>query len=64
LPQVSAAFKGHNARDQMLDARRDAGMWSKFNAALDSTAWYLLRIHQTLSDRLPGSRSNELLGMR
>ena len=46
----------------VLDARRDAGMWSKFNAGLDGTAWYLLRIHQTLRHRLPGSRSNEMLG--
>ena len=59
---VTAADKAHNARDMVLDARRDAGMWSKFNAGLDGTAWYLLRIHQTLSHRLPGSRSNELLG--
>ena len=59
---VAAADKAHNARDMVLDARRDAGMWSKFNAGLDGTAWYLLRIHQTLSQRLPGSRSNELLG--
>jgi (p)ppGpp synthase/HD superfamily hydrolase len=59
---VTAADKAHNARDMVLDARRDAGMWSKFNAGLDGSAWYLLRIHQTLSRLLPGSRSNELLG--
>ncbi len=59
---VTAADKAHNARDMVLDARRDPGSWERFNAGLDGTAWYLLRIHQTLSHRLPGSRSNELLG--
>ena len=59
---VAAADKAHNAGDMVLDARRDPGSWSKFNAGLDGTAWYLLRIHQTLSHRLPGSRSNEMLG--
>ncbi|TVS05968.1 MAG: phosphohydrolase, partial [Cyanobium sp. PLM2.Bin73] len=51
-----------NARDQMLDARRDPESWSRFNAGIDGTAWYQLRIHQTLKRRLPGSRSAELLG--
>lgn len=60
--QVSAADKAHNARDQMLDARRDPDTWSRFNAGIDGTAWYLLRIHQTLMHRLPQSRSTELLG--
>jgi hypothetical protein len=48
----------------VLDARRDPSpsYWKRFNAGIDGTAWYLLRIHQTLSHRLPGSRSNELLG--
>ncbi len=59
---VTAADKAHNARDQVLDARRDPGSWERFKAGLDGTAWYLLRIHQTLSHRLPASRSNELLG--
>jgi len=59
---VTAADKAHNARDQVLDARRDPHSWDRFRAGLDGTAWYLLRIHQTLSHRLPGSRSNELLG--
>jgi (p)ppGpp synthase/HD superfamily hydrolase len=60
--QVSAADKAHNARDQMLDARRDPETWSRFNAGIDGTAWYQLRIHQTLAHRLPQSRSTELLG--
>jgi len=60
--RVTAADKAHNARDMVLDARRDPGSWERFNAGLEGTAWYLLRIHQTLSHRLPGSRSNELLG--
>ncbi len=60
--RVTAADKAHNARDMVLDARRDPRCWERFNAGLEGTAWYLLRIHQTLSHRLPGSRSNELLG--
>ncbi|MEB3353236.1 MAG: HD domain-containing protein [Cyanobacteriota bacterium] len=60
--KVSAADKAHNARDMVLDARRDSGMWSKFNAGLDGSAWYLLRLHQTFSRRLEGSRSVALLG--
>jgi (p)ppGpp synthase/HD superfamily hydrolase len=59
---VSAADKAHNARDMVLDARRDPTMWSKFNAKLEGSAWYLLRLHQTFSHRLSGSRSVELLG--
>ncbi|MCP9826978.1 HD domain-containing protein [Synechococcus sp. L2F] len=59
---VTAADKAHNARDQVLDGRRDPASWDRFKAGLDGTAWYLLRIHQILSHRLPGSRSNELLG--
>ncbi|CAK6692900.1 hypothetical protein BBFGKLBO_01327 [Synechococcus sp. CBW1107] len=60
--RVTAADKAHNARDMVLDARRDPSSWERFNAGIDGTAWYLLRIHQTLSHRLPGSRSTELLG--
>ncbi len=56
---VTAADK---ARDMVLDARRNPSSWERFNAGIDGTAWYLLRIHQTLSHRLRGSRSNELLG--
>ena len=59
---VSAADKAHNARDMVLDARKDVGMWSKFNAGLEGSAWYLLRLHQSFSHRLTGSRSVELLG--
>ncbi|CAK6695361.1 HD domain-containing protein [Synechococcus sp. CBW1107] len=59
---VTAADKAHNARDMVLDARRDPRSWERFNAGLEGTAWYLLRINQTLSHRLPGSHSNELLG--
>ncbi len=60
--RVSAADKAHNARDQVLDARREAASWERFSAGIEGTAWYLLRIHQVLSHRLPDSRSNELLG--
>ena len=60
--RLTAADKAHNARDMVLDARRRADSWDRFMAGLDGTAWYLLLSHQTLSHRLPGSRSNELLG--
>jgi (p)ppGpp synthase/HD superfamily hydrolase len=59
---VSAADKAHNARDMVLDARRDPAMWSKFNAGLEGSTWYLLRLQQTFSSRLAGSRSVALLG--
>ena len=59
---VTAADKAHNAGDMVLDARRDPAMWSKFNAGLEGSAWYLLRMHQQLNRRLPGSRSVERLG--
>jgi len=59
---VTAADKAHNARDQVLDGRRAPRSWDRFRVGLDGTAWYLLRIHQTLSHRLPASRSTELLG--
>jgi (p)ppGpp synthase/HD superfamily hydrolase len=59
---VAAADKAHNARDMALDARREPGSWNRFEAGIDGTVWYLLRIHQSLSHRLPKSRSNELLG--
>jgi len=59
---VTAADKAHNAGDMVLDARRDPAMWSKFNAGLDGSAWYLLRMHQELVERLPASRSVERLG--
>jgi hypothetical protein len=59
---VTAADKAHNAGDMVLDARRDPGMWSKFNAGLEGSAWYLLRMHQQLNRRLSGSRSVERLG--
>ncbi|MEO1004213.1 MAG: hypothetical protein AAFX65_14055, partial [Cyanobacteria bacterium J06638_7] len=36
--------------------------WGRFNAGMDGTAWYQLRIHQILKRRLPDSRSTELLG--
>jgi hypothetical protein len=46
----------------VLDARRDAGMWSKFNAGLEGSAWYLQSLHQIFNQRLENSRSVELLG--
>ena len=59
---MTAADKAHNAGDMVLCARRDPAMWSQFNAGLDGSAWYLLRMHQELVDRLPSSRSVERLG--
>lgn len=59
---VTAADKAHNAGDMVLDARRDPAMWSKFNAGLEGSAWYLLRMHQQLKHRLPTSRSVTRLG--
>jgi (p)ppGpp synthase/HD superfamily hydrolase len=59
---VSAADKAHNARDMVLDARRKPTMWTKFNAGLDGSAWYLHSLHEVFRQRLKGSRSVELLG--
>jgi (p)ppGpp synthase/HD superfamily hydrolase len=59
---VTAADKAHNAGDMVLDARRDPAMWSKFNAGLEGSAWYLLRMHQQLKRQLPQSRSVERPG--
>ena len=59
---VTAADKAHNAGDMVLDAQRDPGMWSKFNAGLAGSAWYMLRMHEELRDRLPRSRSVLKLG--
>jgi len=59
---VTAADKAHNAGDMVLDARRDPGMWNKFNAGIEGSLWYLLRIHQQLKHRLPDSRSVVRLG--
>ena len=59
---VTAADKAHNAGDMVLDARSNAAMWSKFNAGLEGSAWYLLRMHQQLKHRLPDSRSVARLG--
>jgi (p)ppGpp synthase/HD superfamily hydrolase len=59
---VSAADKAHNARDMVLDARRNPTMWGKFNAGLEGSAWYLQELHLTFSRRLRNSRSVELLG--
>lgn len=59
---MTAADNAHNAGDMVLNARRDAGMWSKFNVGLEGSAWYLLRMHQQLKHRLPHSRSVERLG--
>jgi (p)ppGpp synthase/HD superfamily hydrolase len=59
---VVAADKAHNARDMVLDARRDSASWSRFNAGLEGAAWYLWSLHRELVSKLPTSRSVELLG--
>ncbi len=58
---VTAADKAHNAGDMMLDARKDPTMWSKFNAGLEGSAWYLLSMQQDLMHRLLESRSVQKL---
>ena len=58
---VTAADKAHNAGDMVLDARRNQEMWSTFNAGLDGSCWYLMRMHQELSQQLPTSRSVQRL---
>jgi (p)ppGpp synthase/HD superfamily hydrolase len=59
---VTAADKAHNAGDMVLDARKDPTMWSKFNAGLEGSSWYLLSMQQELMQRLPESRSVQMLG--
>lgn len=59
---VIAADKAHNARDQMIDARRDPSSWRRFRAGLDGSCWYLWSLHQQLQELLPTSRSVGLLG--
>jgi hypothetical protein len=58
---VTAADKAHNARDLVLDARSNPNDWERFTAGLEGSAWYLLRVQQALSHRLPESRSTALL---
>ena len=43
-------------------AHRAPGMWGRFNAGLDGTAWYLHSLHEIFRQRLENSRSVELLG--
>jgi (p)ppGpp synthase/HD superfamily hydrolase len=59
---VSAADKAHNARDMVLDARRDPALWKRFHAGLDGSAWYLHSLLEIFRQRLENSRSVELLG--
>jgi hypothetical protein len=60
---VAAADKAHNARDHVLDGRRDPSHWLRARAGLEASAWYFQNLHRHLSRRLPGSRSIELLGV-
>lgn len=59
---VIAADKAHNARDQMIDARRDPSSWGRFKAGLDGSCWYLWSLHRQLRQLLPHSRSVGMLG--
>ena len=59
---LETALDPADVGDMVLDARRDPAMWRKFNAGLDGSAWYLMRMHQELVERLPESRSVERLG--
>jgi hypothetical protein len=45
----------------VLDARSNPNGWERFTAGLEGSAWYLLRVKQALSHRLPESRSTALL---
>ena len=59
---VIAADKAHNARDLMIDARRDPTSWDRFTPKLDGSCWYLWSLHQQLKELLPSSRSVGMLG--
>ena len=59
---VIAADKAHNARDLMIDTRRDPSSWERFSAGLDGSCWYLWSVHQQLKALLPASRSVGMLG--
>jgi hypothetical protein len=59
---VAAADKAHNARDHVMDGRRDPTYWLRARRGLEASAWYFQKVHRHLSRRLPGSRSIELLG--
>lgn len=56
---VTAAGKAHNARDMVHDARRDPLMWDKFNAGLEGSALYLLRMHEPLHRTAGGSGARD-----
>jgi (p)ppGpp synthase/HD superfamily hydrolase len=59
---VIAADKAHNARDLMIDARRDPSSWKRFTPGLDGSCWYLWSLHRQLTDLVPHSRSVGMLG--
>ena len=59
---VIAADKAHNARDLMIDARRDPRSWDRFTPKLDGSTWYLWSLHNQLKQLVPDSRSVRQLG--
>ncbi len=59
---VIAADKAHNARDLMIDSRRDPSSWNRFRQGPEGMCWYLSRLHDELRPLLPDSRSVEMLG--
>ena len=59
---VIAADKAHNARDLMIDSRRDPTSWNRFRQGPEGMCWYLFRLHEELRQLLSDSRSVEMLG--
>mgnify|MGYP003337839960 CR=1 FL=1 len=59
---VIAADKAHNARDLMIDSRRDPSSWNRFRQGAEGMCWYLSQLHGELRQLLPTSRSVEMLG--
>ena len=52
----------HAVGDRSQHGSRLGNPQTRKPPGLDGSAWYLLRIHQALSHRLPASRSTALLG--
>lgn len=59
---VSAADKAHNASDILFDVSRDEKAWKRFSGGMQGTLWYLHTLHQVFQERIPLSRSAQLLG--
>jgi (p)ppGpp synthase/HD superfamily hydrolase len=58
---VSAADKLHNARETLLDFRRQgASIWNRFHAGRELTLWYYREVTNILSRRGPRALVREL----